>query len=53
MHFHRRVLARVFVATFSADFDDIAAHVLAFFSKDAGDVCCGTRAECDEQELNW
>jgi len=49
MHFHRCVLTRMFVATLSADFDDIAAHVLALFSKDARDVCCCTRAECDEQ----
>ena len=49
MHFHRRELSRMLVATFSADFDDIARHVLSLFTKDAGDVCCRARAECDEQ----
>ena len=49
MHFHRRELARILVATLSADFDDIAGHMLALLGEDAGDVCSRARSEGDEQ----
>lgn len=48
MHFHRRVLPRVFIATLPGYFNDIAGHVLSFLREDAGDVCRRARAECDE-----
>lgn len=49
MDFHRRVMSRVFIATLSGDFNDIADHVLSLFSKNAGDICRRAGAECNEQ----
>jgi len=49
MDVHRRVTSWMFIATCSGNLDDVTRHVLTFLGEDAGDVCGGTRAECDEQ----